>query len=81
MARASFGVESSSQTVFDNPLSWPRPEAVAAGSRVGIDSDNVNATAIGGTHYAAFYSGKAPDTAILVSVLPAPTAGSSRLGP
>jgi len=58
--------------VFDNPLSWPRPEAVAAGSRIGIDSGNVNATAIGGTHYAAFYSGKAPDTTILVSVLPAP---------
>ena len=60
--------------VLDNPLSWPRSEAVAAGSRIGIDSGNVNATAIGGTHYAAFYSGKAPDTAVLVSVLPAPTA-------
>lgn len=61
-------------SVFDNPLNWPRSEAVAAGSRIGIDSGNVNATAIGGTHYAAFYSGKAPDTAILVSVHPAPTA-------
>ena len=64
--------------VFDNPLSWPRPEAVAAGSRIGIDSGNMNATAIGGTHYAAFSSGKAPDTAILGSVLPAPTAGSAQ---
>lgn len=59
-------------SVFDNPLNWPVSEAVATGSRIGIDSGNVNATAIGGTHYLAFYSGKAPDTAILVSVLPAP---------
>jgi hypothetical protein len=41
----------------------------------------VNATTIRGTHYLAFYSGKAPDTAILVSVLPAPTAANSVLSP
>ena len=63
-------------SVFDNPLNWPVSEAVATGSRIGIDSGNVNATTIKGTHYLAFYSGKAPDTAILVSVLPAPTAGN-----
>ena len=62
--------------VFDHPLNWSDSEAVATGSRIGIDSGNVNATAIKGTHYLAFYSGKAPDTAILVSVLPAPTAGN-----
>jgi len=61
--------------VFDNALNWPDSEAVAIGSTIGIDSGNVNATRIGGTHYLAFYSGKAPDTAILVSVVPAPTAG------
>lgn len=59
-------------SVFDNPLNWPPSEAVATGSRVTIDAGNANATAIGDTHYVAFYSGKAPDTAILVSVLPAP---------
>jgi len=42
----------------------------ATGSKIGIDSGNVNATAIRGTHYLSFYSGKAPDTAILVSVKP-----------
>jgi hypothetical protein len=68
-------------SVFDNPLSWPRSEAVAAGSRVTFDSGNVNATAIGDKHYLAFYSGKAPDTAILVSVLPAPPAGNSLISP
>ena len=68
-------------SVFDNPLSWSRPEAVATGSRVTFDSGNVNATAIRGAHCLAFYSGKAPDTAILVSVLPALTAGNSLLSP
>ena len=67
--------------VFGKPLHWPVPEAVATGSRIGIDSGNVNATAIGSTHYLAFYSGEAPDTAILVSAVPAPTAGNSRLSP
>ncbi len=63
-------------SVFDHPLNWPAPEAVAVGSKIGIDSGNVNATTIKGTHYLAFYSGKAPDTAVLVSVLPAPTTGN-----
>ncbi len=64
-------------SVFDNPLNWPLPEAVATGSRIGVDSGNVNATSIRGAHYLAFYSGKAPDTAVLVSALPAPTAVNS----
>ena len=63
-------------SVFDNPLNWPDSEAVAIGSRIGVDSGNVNATVIGATHYLSFYSGKAPDTAVLVSVVPAPTAGT-----
>ena len=62
-------------SVFDHPLAWPDSEAVAIGSPIGIDSGNVNATAIQGKHYLAFYSGKAPDTAVLVSEVPAPTAG------
>ena len=68
-------------SVFDNPLNWPASEAVATGSRIAIDSGNVNATAIRGTHYLAFYSGEAPDTAILISVLPAPPAGNSLISP
>ncbi|MCE5237820.1 glycoside hydrolase [bacterium] len=68
-------------SVFGNPLNWPPPEAVATGSRIGVDSGNVNATAIGSAHVLAFYSGKAPDTAILVSALPAPTAVNSPPGP
>jgi hypothetical protein len=55
--------------VFDHPLEWPASEAVAMGSQASIDAGNVNATAIRGTHYLAFYSGKAPDTAVVVSAL------------
>ncbi len=62
--------------VFNNPLNWPVSEAVATGSPVTFDAGNVNATVIRGAHVLAFYSGKAPDTAILVSVLPAPTASA-----
>ncbi len=68
-------------SVFGNPLNWPASEAVATGSRITIDAGNANATAVRDTHYVAFYSGKAPDTAILVSVLPAPTAGNSLFSP
>ncbi len=60
------------EIVFGNPLRWSDSEAVAVGSEVTFDAGNVNATAIKGTHYLAFYSGKMPDTAILVSVIPAP---------
>jgi hypothetical protein len=58
--------------VFGSPLDWPASEAVAAGSPITFDAGNANATAIGSTHVLSFYSGKAPDTAILVSALPAP---------
>lgn len=63
-------------SVFSNPLNWPASEAVAKGSEASIDAGNVNATTIRGTHYLSFYSGKAPDTAVLVSVLQAPMAGA-----
>jgi hypothetical protein len=65
-------------SIFDNPLGWPAPEPMAAGSRVTFDSGNVNATVVGDTHYATYYSGKAPDTAIMVSAHPAPAATKAR---
>lgn len=64
-------------SVFANPLHWPASEAVAKGSQATIDAGNVNATAIRGAHYLSFYSGEAPDTSILISVLEAPIAGNS----
>jgi hypothetical protein len=69
------------ESVFGNPLSWPDSEAVAIGSQIAMDSGNANATVIGDTHYVAFYSGEAPDTAILVSVLPASFAGNPLVSP
>ena len=65
------------ESVFNNPLNWPVSEAVATGSPISIDAGNVNSTTIGDKHYLAFYSGKAPDTAVLVSVIPAPSAATS----
>ena len=58
--------------VFNQPLRWPDSEAVAEGSAVTWDSGNVNATVVNGAHALAFYGGKAPDTAVFVSVIPAP---------
>ena len=65
-------------SVFEHPLLWPVSEAVATGSQIAYDAGNVNTTVIGDTHYLSFYSGKAPDTAVLVSVLPAPEGGKNQ---
>ncbi|MCB1208557.1 MAG: exo-alpha-sialidase [Verrucomicrobiales bacterium] len=58
--------------VFDHPLSWPGSEAVAIGSPIPWDAGNANATVIGDTHFVSFYSGKSPDTSVMVSETPAP---------
>jgi len=60
--------------VFDLPLNWHGSEAVATGSKVTFDAGNANATAIGDTHFVSFYSGKAPDTSVVVSEIAAPAA-------
>lgn len=61
------------ERVLNHPLHWPVSEVVATGSQVTFDAGNVNATVIGNTHYLSFYSGKAPDTTVLVSAIPAPS--------
>lgn len=58
--------------IFDHPDRWPASEVVATGSVVPWDAGNVNATFIGDTHYLSYYSGKAPDTAVMATSLPAP---------
>lgn len=68
------------QSIFDNPRGWPGSEVVAIGSTSAWDSGNANATVIGDTHYVSFYSGKAPDTSVLVSAIPAPSAEKSYSG-
>ncbi len=64
------------KSIFNHPDRWPASEVVATGSEITWDAGNVNATFIGDTHYLSFYSGKAPDTSVLVSELPAPRAGA-----
>lgn len=68
------------QSIFDHSGRWPASEVVATGSAVTWDAGNVNTTIIGDTHYLAFYSGKAPNTSVLVSALPAPTTGAKASG-
>lgn len=63
------------EMIFNNPLGWPDSEVVTIGSKIKWDSGNANATFIGDKHYISFYSGEAPDTAILVSELLAPRPG------
>ncbi|QDT66347.1 sialidase family protein [Calycomorphotria hydatis] len=58
--------------IFDHPLNWPASEAVGTGSAITVDAGNANATVLGKKHFVSFYSGKAPDTSVMVSVLPAP---------
>lgn len=66
------------KTIFEHPTRWPASEVVATGSQSTFDAGNVNATVIGDVHYLSFYSGRAPETAVLLSELPAPTAGNTR---
>lgn len=61
------------EKIFNHPRDWPASEAVGIGSTIAWDSGNANATTIGDMHYVSFYSGKAPDTSVMVSELPAPT--------
>lgn len=54
--------------VFDNPLAWPAPEGVVLGDEERPhDAGNVNAIALGGTHYLSYYSGTKTDTAVYVA--------------
>lgn len=69
------------ERVFGHPRNWPVSEPVAIGSKIPVDAGNANATVIGDTHYVSFYSGKAPDTGVFVSVVPAPNTGKSSSRP
>ena len=58
--------------IWDDPLAWPDGEAVAVGNEERPhDAGNVNAVALGGRHYLAYYSGTHDDTTVYVAaVLP-----------
>ena len=59
--------------VWDNPCAWPPPAPIARGSEVMVDAGNANAVPLNGQHVIAFYSGTAPDTAILTVTVNAPS--------
>ena len=67
------------EAVFENPLHWPESEAVTIGSKIAWDSGNAIATVIGDTHYVSFYSGKDPDTSVMIMELARPV-GEVRQG-
>lgn len=66
------------ETVFDHPDRWPASEVVTTGSRSTWDSGNTNATVNGDMHYVSFYSGKVPDTSVMVLELAEPIVGDER---
>ena len=56
--------------IFDRPDAWPDPETLVADGGYSIDSGNANATFSGGMHHVAYYTGRAPDTSVMVLTLP-----------
>ncbi len=60
------------EEVWENPAAWSEPETVAEGSTEFLDAGNVNSVSAGGIHFLAYYSGKLPETSVLVSALPVP---------
>jgi len=53
--------------VFENPLGWPDPKTLAEGREEQVwDAGNVNATSLGGRHFAAYYTGTPSDTDVKV---------------
>lgn len=64
--------------VFNHPDRWPASEVVTTGSKIAWDSGNANATVIGDTHYVSYYSGKDPDTSVMVLEIPGPRVGEEK---
>ncbi len=60
------------EDVWNQPQNWSSPEVVARGSAEFLDAGNVNAVKIADTHFLSYYSGKDPDTAVIVSVVSTP---------
>jgi hypothetical protein len=62
----------SPRQVWGKPLAWPAPEIVSAGSTKDYHAGNVNATALGKTHFCAFYSGNEIQTEVVIASVPSP---------
>lgn len=55
------------QNVWGDPLQWPLPEIVSAGSTNDYHAGNVNATVLGEKHFCTFYSGNETQTDVLLA--------------
>ena len=55
-----------SADVWGKPLAWPEPTVIVRGSDAPWDSGNANATLLKGVHYIAYYTGKHPNTSVVV---------------
>ena len=56
------------EDIFTHPEAWPEPEVLAKGGRFRpYDSGNVNAVALKGAHYAAWYTGDPTNTSVVVT--------------
>lgn len=64
--------------VWGKPLSWPEPEIIAYGSDSPWDSGNACATAVGRRHYIAYYTGKDPNTSVVVAAIDAVDAAAAK---
>jgi len=58
--------------VWGNPLEWPSPEIVSAGSTNDYHAGNVNATTLDGTHFCTFYSGSETQTDVVIAPVSTP---------
>lgn len=57
--------------IFGNPMSWPEPTVLVEGKeKRDYDAGNVNATAVGGCHSLALYTGSTTDTTVFVVTSP-----------
>jgi len=65
-------------SVFDRPDRWPASEVITTGSKIAWDSGNANATVIDDTHYVSYYSGKDPDTSVMVLEIARPEVEEDR---
>ena len=56
-------------SIWNNPLGWPEPMIVAAGSKDAHHAGNANAAVYGDQHCVTFYSGNQNHTSVLVKLI------------
>ena len=57
------------EKIIGTPLAWCAPEILTAASADACNAGNVNAVAVGGQHFVAYYTGTPKNTAVVVLAL------------